>query len=137
MAIVFISPKERQRTFFVAITIIFLLLLASLFLGVFIVEPKPNKSLIVFNRPKVDINTSVFDTPQFKSLQPMPKMDIQYAYEATNRFRRTETGFITATSKEEATNVLKERGLTVVDIKEVQPGRDNPFVPYYKSTTTK
>jgi len=140
MAVVFISPKQRQRTFFMIITVIFLLFLVFVSLAVFFSKPKEVLQALVFNKPKVNIDMSIFDSDQFKGLQPLTEMEIQYSYTAVNRANKTETGFISAASIDQARKALEDRGLTVSELKEAEIGRDNPFIPYYQvlpATTTK
>lgn len=132
MAVVFISPRQRQRVFFVGITVIFLLFLAAIFSGVFLAKPKEAPPPTAFNKPKVDINMNVFDSNQFKELLPFSEMQIQYFYTATTREGQERSGFITAVSIEQAEEILTGRGLTVNVLKETEIGRENPFVPYYQ-----
>jgi regulator of protease activity HflC (stomatin/prohibitin superfamily) len=132
MAVVFISPKQRQRVFFLGITVLFLLFLLAVSLGVFLAKPKEVLPTMVFNRPKVDINMGIFDSPQFKALQPFSEMQIQYAYTATTKEGQQKTGFITAVSVDAAQEILKSSGLTVNSMQETEIGRENPFVPYYQ-----
>lgn len=131
MAVVFISPKQRQKMFFVGITIMFLLFVILISLGVLFAKPKPVSPLIVFNKAKVNLNMSILDTDQFKNLQPFSQMEPQYSYKATTKANKPKNGFITATSPDQARTILQDMGLTVADIQVVQPGRDNPFIPYY------
>ena len=56
MAVVFISPKQRQRVFFLGITIVLLLLLILIFSGVFLSNPSEVSLVLVFNKPKVTYN---------------------------------------------------------------------------------
>jgi hypothetical protein len=132
MAVVFISPKQRQKMFFMGITIMFLLFLLIISLGVFLSTPKEVLPVLVFNKPKVSIDISVFDSDQFKNLQPFPEMEVQYSYKATDKNNKPKTGFISAVSEEQARTTLKGMGLNVSDLKETEIGRDNPFIPYYQ-----
>lgn len=133
MAIVFISPKQRQRTFFTGITVVFLLFIIFLSLGVFLSGPKNVSPALVFNKPKVNIDMSIFDSDQFKNLEFFSEMEMQYLYEATDKNNKVQTGSITAPSKEKAEEILKSRGLESIKIKDIEIGRDNPFVPYYET----
>ena len=119
--------------FFMGITIMFLLFLIVISLGVFTSGPKEVSPVLVFNKPKVNIDMSIFDSEQFKNLQPFIRMEMQYSYKAKTRDNRLETGFISAVSINQAKADLENRGLTVSEIKEVEIGRDNPFIPYYQS----
>ena len=132
MAVVFISPKQRQRTFFVLITAVFLVFLLVIFFAVFLVSPQSGQQQLVFNKPKVTIDMGVFNSDQFKNLQPFSEMTIKYSYSAVDKNNKTQTGFISAVSEEKARTFLTDTGLTVLDLKEVEVGRDNPFAPYYQ-----
>ncbi len=135
MAVVFISPRKRQKVFFMGITIIFLLFLLAVFLGVFLAKPKQATQTVVFNKPKVDINMNIFDSDQFKDLKPFIKMEMQYSYTATTESDQPRSGFITAASIDQARERLISMGLTVIKLEEAEIGRDNPFTPYYQDIT--
>lgn len=134
MAVVFISPKQRQKTFFLIITVMFLLFLAVISFVVFSSKPKAVSPVLVFNKPKVNINMDIFNSDQFKNLQPFTGIETQYSYKAVTKDNKPQVGFISATSIDQATQMLTERGLTVSEIKEAGIGRDNPFAPYYQIT---
>lgn len=134
MAVVFISPRQRQKMFFIGITIILLVFLIFIFLTVFLSEPKEELSSPmsnVFDKSKVNINIAILDSDQFKELQPFPEMQVQYSYKAVTKNNRARTGFIFAASQDGAREIITNMGLTVTEIKEVEAGRDNPFIPYY------
>jgi len=114
------------------ITIMFLLFLLSVSLGVFLAKPKNVPPSLVFNKPKVDINMDVFDSDQFKDLRPFTEMQIQYVYTATTEDDQPRNGFITATSIDQARQILASIGLNVTKLEEAEIGRDNPFTPYYQ-----
>ena len=133
MAVVFISPKQRQKMFFIGITVMFLLFLAVISFGVFLYEPKKVSPMLTFNKPKVNIDMKVFDSDQFKNLQPFVGMSTQYSYKAFTKNNKIETGFISSSSADQARKTLEGKGLNVSEIKEVIVGRDNPFVSYYPS----
>jgi hypothetical protein len=132
VAVVFISPKSRQKMFLMGIVIMFLLFLLVVFFGVFFSQPKEVSPALVFNKPKVSIDMSVFDSEQFKSLESFTEMETQYSYTAVTKDKKQESGFISAVSEDEARTILTAMGLTVTNIKEAEIGRDNPFSPYYE-----
>ena len=134
MAVVFISPKQRQKVFFMGITVVFLLFLIIVFLGVFLSKPKQVLKVQVFNKSKVSIDMKIFDTDQFKRLQPFVEMETQYSYKIVEKDGKVETGFMSANSAEQVRKILEGRGLTVSDIKETEIGRENPFTPYYQDS---
>ena len=134
MAVVFISPKQRQKMFFMGITAVFLLILIVISLGVFLSKPKEVSPVLVFNKPKVNIDMNVFESEQFKNLQPFTEMKVQYSYKALTKDNKFQSGFISAASKDQARALLVGNGLNVTDIQEIQIGRSNPFTPYYQTT---
>ncbi|MCX6721392.1 MAG: hypothetical protein NT026_02195 [Candidatus Staskawiczbacteria bacterium] len=132
MAVVFISPKQRQKVFFMGITILLLLFLTAVFAFVFFSKPKEVSPILVFNKPKVSINLSIFDSDEFIKLEPFSEMEMQYEYKATDKDKKQEEGFISAVSLEEAKNLLTSMDLTVLELKLAEIGRGNPFEPYYQ-----
>lgn len=131
MAIVFISPKQRQKTFFIGITVIVLLFLVIISLSILFAKPKEVAPELVFNKPKVDINFKVLDSDQFKELEPFSEMETQFRYVAATKKGKSVTGVISAVSESAAREILITMELTVTEIKEVEIGRENPFEPYY------
>jgi hypothetical protein len=131
MAVVFISPKQRQKMFFLGITVVLVLFLAGFSLVILFSKPKEISSALVFNKPKVSIDMKVFDSGQFKNLKSFTQVKIQYSYKIKNTDGTTQTQFISATSESQAFKSLKDLGLNFTDLQEVKVGRDNPFVPYY------
>jgi len=133
VAVVFISPKQRQKVFFLGITIALLLFMVFVSLAVFLSKPTAPAPELIFNKPKVAIDMAVFDSEQFKNLQLLENIQTQFSYIATAKDGSTQTGFIQAESKQNAATLLTEMGLTVSELKEVEIGRDNPFTPYYQT----
>lgn len=133
MAVVFISPKHRQKMFFMGITASLVLFLLFISLWVFLSKPTGSSSQLVLNKPKVTINLNILESEQFKNLQHFQKIPLQFSYIALDGNGKTIKGYISATSEEEAAGMLKAQGLTAGELKEVGIGRDNPFVPYYQS----
>ncbi|MEK7665006.1 MAG: hypothetical protein AAB361_02620 [Patescibacteria group bacterium] len=130
MAIVFISPRQRQKMFFLAITAIFTVIMIFILLTVFFINPKNAQPDIVFNKPKVSINLGALDSNDIKNLEPFPEMEIEFFYEALTAERKKIQGYIFASSEAEAAQKLKDLNLVVISIKEVEAGRENPFEPY-------
>lgn len=140
MAIVFISPKKRQGAFLRMIILAFVICMGIIFFIVFFAQPQSSKNVSVeFNKPKVTVDTKVFDSEQFRDLQPFSQMQVQFQYSGFDKKRKSVKGFIAAVSLDEARKILEATGITIVQIKEAEIGRDNPFVPYYElppKTTT-
>ena len=150
MAVVFISPRQRQKMFLRGIILIFALFIVLISFLVFLSKPKPVSPTLVFNKPKVNIDMKVFDTDEFKDLQAFSQMQIQFTYTGFNKLNKSVKGFISAISEEDARSILEASGIiTISTIKEAEVGRDDPFKPYYqvsnsvstqntvKTTTTK
>jgi type II secretory pathway component PulF len=55
----------------------------------------------------------------------------QYSYKAVAQNKKTQEGFISASSVDDAKKTLEGMGLTVTSLILVEIGRTNPFVPYY------
>lgn len=108
----------------------FLLVLIAISFTVFLSQPKEVPPAMVFNKPKVNIDMAVFDSDHFKNLQPFTDMGPWYSYKAVTKDNKPKTGFISADSVDDAKVALESNSLVVTELKEVQPGRDNPFVPY-------
>ena len=136
MAVVFISPKQRQRTFFVAITIVFLLFWAVVSFSIFFSKATDSLPKLVFNPTKINIDTSIFSSAQFQGLLPLGEINKRFSYKAITRDGKVESGFVSAETKVLAMQILATKGLNVSEIKEVNAGRDNPFIPYYQQTVT-
>lgn len=120
--------------FFMGITIMFLLFLVVISLGVFLSSPKKASTLPAFNKPKINIDMSVFDSTQFKNLQPLPGMLMQFSYKAETKDKKIQAGIVYADSMDDAKAILEGRGLTVTALGETEIGRDNPFTPYYQTS---
>jgi hypothetical protein len=135
MAVVFISPKQRQKMFFMGITILFLLFMGFISLSVFVAKPKEVSTGLVFNKPKVNIDMSIFETEQFRTLGEFTHMQNQYSYTVSTQDGKKKTGYIQAETLEEAEKKLIDQGYIVDEIQLAKIGRTNPFTPYYKTTT--
>lgn len=122
--------------FIMGITIIILLFLLVISLVVFLSKPKEVQPALAFNKPKVNIDMAIFESDQFKSLHPFTEMETQYSYKAKTKNDKIEAGFISAISSEQARIILTGMGLTVLEIKEADIGRENPFSPYYQQVVT-
>lgn len=134
MAIVFVSPRQRQKMFLTAIIAVFLLIFVIIALSIFLSKPKEvQPTQLVFNKPKVNVDFKVLDSEQFKSLEPFIQMQNQYNYKATTKKGRQIEGKVFATSIEEAQNILTGLNLNVVSVEEIKAGRENPFTPYYQA----
>lgn len=132
MAVVFISPKQKQKMFLTGIisgvTLIFIIVALLIMFS----KPKETYNEFMFNKPKVTIDFSVFDSEQFKNLEPFSGLKIQFFYKAQINNEEKE-GMISAGSIEDAKKELEDLGYTVILIEETKIGRDNPFEDYDSS----
>ncbi len=136
MAIVFISPKKRQKIFFMGITVLFLLFISFVSLSVFLSKPKAVPEEQVSITPKININFKILESDKIKYVQPMGKIEKSFFYEALTDKKQFKTGTILAVSPEEAKKAIIAMGLTITKFEEVKVGRDNPFIPYYVAVQT-
>ncbi len=141
MAIIFVSPRKTQRIIFVLAVILFvLILLAIAFVAVL---PELRNQLSVapaagqFKMPDVNINFDVVDSDQVKNLEPFTNIQTEYNYVAIDASGNQSLGTISATSAEEAKNLLMANGLQVSSLQEIGVGRTDPFVSYYQQVTIK
>ncbi|MDO8486354.1 MAG: hypothetical protein Q7S77_01490 [Candidatus Staskawiczbacteria bacterium] len=130
MAIVFVSPKQRQKMFFLGITILFLLALLIVGTVVFFSKPEPALTEQVFVKPKIKIDLGILDLEQVKGSSLMEKIQKEFVYEALTDKNEKKSGSIFAASIEEARKKLQEEKLIEVSLEEVLIGRENPFAPY-------
>lgn len=134
MAIVFISPKERQKALLLGIIGLFVVVLIVIGLTVFLAKPKSVPVEKVFKAPKIEVNFEVLESNQIKNLTVFEKIEKEFNYWAKTKDGSDQQGKITATSSEEATATLEELGLSVVNLEEIKGGKENPFLPYYEVT---
>lgn len=134
MAIVFVSPKQRQKTFFLGITILFLLGLSIFSAMVFFSKPAPAVVGQGFIRPKIVIDFSVLDSETVTKSTTMGRVQKEFSYTATTNKGVKKTGTVFADSIELAQKIVEDMGLVNVFLEEVIIGRENPFTPYYTPT---
>lgn len=132
MAIVFISPRERQKVFILGIVAFFLIVLIIIGVSVFLIKPKKVPVEKVFTMPKITINFDVLKSPKVQSLELFPEIEKKFNYQARTEKGKDQSGVIYASSEEKARETLTELGLNSIVISEPIIGRDNPFIPYYE-----
>lgn len=136
MAVVFISPKKRQKMFLIGIGICLVIFLIFISLWVFLAQPTPPPVALVFNEPKVDLNLTVLDATQFQNLQVFEPIPLQFSYTALTKAGKSTSGLVSADSIDDARKMLVTAGLQVGNLKEVGVGRDNPFIGYGAATSS-
>lgn len=133
MAIVFISPKAKQKIFFRIVTIILVLSLVVVSLVVMIAgfvnknQTVPNVSV---NQPNISVNLDVIDSDKFLRLEPFINLETEFAYVVQNQDNKEIRGNMLAASKQEAQKLLEDSGVTVISLKEANIGNSQPFVSY-------
>jgi len=130
MAIVFISPKQRQKTLIFGIIGLVSLVLIIISLGVFLKKPKTIPSERVFKPPKIEINFEILGSDQVKNLEVFEKIKKEFNYQGKTEGGEVQSGKILAVSREEALESLKELGFSDIVLEEIEIGRENPFVFY-------
>ncbi len=135
MAIVFISPKERQRVFVLAIAGFFLVLLVLIGFTIILAKPKKVPEQEVFRAPTIRINFDVLNSEEIKSLEFLPEMEKEFSYTArTTAKGELKSGVISASSEDKARQILTGLGLINIMLTEMKEGRSTPFKPYYEIT---
>ncbi|MBI1866392.1 MAG: hypothetical protein HY005_00940 [Candidatus Staskawiczbacteria bacterium] len=130
MTIVFVSPKQRQKMFFLGITILFLLVLSVIGTLVFFSKPKPAPAEQIFIKPEIKINFEILDLEQVKGSLLMGRVQKEFTYQSLTDKGVKKSGTIFAASMDEAKKTLEDSGLLSVILEEVLIGRENPFTPY-------
>jgi len=132
MAIVFVSPKEKQKVFILIMGGVFLLFLVVIGLGVFLAKPKQVLTEEVFQAPKIEINFDILKSDKVKDLEPLPTIENEYNYKAETKKGEKKTGRIAAWSQENAKQILTDLGFSNITLEIAKIGRENPFTPYYE-----
>jgi hypothetical protein len=137
MAIVFISPKSKQRMFYVGIImllILFLIIISSIvFLPEFLNKNKsiPIKEILdKLDKSDVVINFNIMDSDKVKNLDPFDSQETEFTYVVFDQEGKQITGSISAVIKDDAQKLLEGAGFKVSSLKEMDIGREEPFVSY-------
>ncbi len=141
MAIVFVSPKEKQKVFLAGIIALVVLVMAVV--AAIIILP----SLINSNQnspvgktpvaPALVINLSVIDSAQVSSLQPFTTVQTEFTYVVKDKKGKQINGNISATSQQEAQSLLEASGFSVVSVSLTQAGNSEPFTLPITTQSTK
>lgn len=129
MAIVFTSPKKKQRFLLWIIIIFIIFVLFAVFLIAFPFE-LGMKNTEVFMVPDVKINFDVFNSNQVNSLETFEGPKTDFDYTAVNKNGSRVLGKVSALTESDARNILGKTGLTVIELKPVTTQRSEPFTPY-------
>ena len=132
MAIVFVSPKQKQRLFLAGIIALFVLVLISIAFFVFLSKPASTILQQSFKKTEIKINFEVLDSDKVKYLSVVEKMELQFTYTAVGPDDKPVVGKILAVSEEKALEDLRNMKLTNIVITASSPGRVDPFASYYQ-----
>ncbi len=135
MAIVFVSPKQRQKMFLISIVaglVIFLLLVTLI---VFLARPRAVAKIELYQTPNITIDFSIFDQEQLKSSDILGKIPVEFTYTAKTKLGFETKGTIIAPTEEEATKMLTEKEFFDIALSGPLVGRENPFVSYYTGSS--
>ena len=141
MAIILSPPSKKQGTFVIAIYGVLVLVLAVIFLIVFLpefqkaVSDAPLKGAL--GGPDIKIKFNALDADQVKNLEPFEDTFAVFNYVVQDKKGRQFIGQISASSKTEAQQILEPQGLVVLSLEEINVGRSNPFASYYESQIKK
>lgn len=130
MAIVFISPKKRQKIVVSSIIGSVLLILIVIAFWVFLAKPRSISPAAVFHAPKIEINFEILDSEKIKNLQVFEGVKKEFTYQGEKGDGTQQTGKVLAASIKEAEEIVKKLNLSKIVIKEPEIGRENPFAPY-------
>ena len=133
MAIVFVSPKKRQRIFIAAVAAALVFVLAVIVFTTFIPEITKKFGDIPVNGsknvPEIKINFEVVDSDAVANLEPTRAIAKELPYSAKDSKGKQITGVISADSEIAAKKLLEERGFVDIVISKIKTGRSNPFAP--------
>ncbi len=130
MAIVFISPRKKQKILIFSTIGLISLILISIGLGVFLIKPKIIPPEQVFIPPEIEINFGIFESDQLKNLELFGKIETEFNYQGSTKTGEIQSGRILASSQEKAIELLEQFGLFEIILEEMPIGRINPFVFY-------
>jgi len=135
MAILFVSPKIRQRMFIRIIVAMTIVLLFVIFLIIFPPQFISNRYKNYSNganvTPDLKINFEIVDSKQFKNLQLFSESQIEFSYIAKDKNGKQIIGIVLAANRNVAKMVVEQMNLTVLSLEEKNIGRSEPFSPYY------
>ncbi len=134
MAIIFVSPKRKQRMFFLGMAMLLVLFLIIISLIIllpeFLNKTQNIPTEVSSNMPNVTINLNTIDSDVVKNLDIFSNLETEFTYVIQNQSGQQATGNIIAISKDSIQKIFEKRGIKVISLKEANIGRDNPFVSY-------
>lgn len=136
MAIVFVSPKKRQRIFLFAAgtATLFLIIITAVILflpqlGNILKNVSPDA--IVVNEPKIEINFRIMDSESTAKLESFGGTGPRnFFYLADDKSKGRTSGTVSADSVLSAIKTLEKSGFENITITELEIGKNNPFAPY-------
>lgn len=133
MAIIFTSAKRKKRMFFWAITMLFILVLFVISFVAFLPDKYESTDVAKKETQKeeIKINFNVVDSDLVENLEPFLRIKTEFSYAAKDEKGRNVAGKISAVGMDEARDFLERAGLKILDLKEANIGRSEPFIIYY------
>jgi hypothetical protein len=131
MAIVFVSPKQKQRLLIFVTIALFVVILVFITLFIFLSKPETVLVEQSSQRPDIKINFEILDSEQVKNLSVVEKIEQQFSYKATDQNKKIVNGKVTAGSQIVAEEMLKNMKFSDIYVEAISPGRVNPFIMYY------
>lgn len=135
MAIVFVSAKQRQKSFIWGISLALVLLVVVIFLAIFLpgfLNPMP--TLPPSGQPgflsDLAINFSGIDSDKVKNLDPFLTQEKIFTYVVLDKNGRRITGDISADTQDGASALLQNAGFKIISLSQMVAGRSDPFVSY-------
>lgn len=132
MAIVFISPKNRQKNLLIGIIIFFVLVLVLTTVAVLNSNPSKSSSDAYFKKTVITINYNLLNSKDVQGLEPLPEIQEEYLYTGLSKDKKPVSGKVLAVSEVDAQEKLKEMNVLEAKIEKVSTGRENPFSIYYQ-----
>ena len=134
MAIIFTSPKNKQRALLWVIIIISAVFLTAIFLLVLLPEFLRNSQDIATETLKgqsdATISLNIGNQDKVNMLEPFVELEISFAYVVQDKDGKQIAGSISAADKAIAIKLLEESGFKILSLKEMNLGNDNPFISY-------
>ncbi|MDO8530203.1 MAG: hypothetical protein Q7S10_02245 [bacterium] len=136
MAIIFVSPKRKQKAFTWSITAALILFLFIISLMIFPPQFK-NKLLNISSQegavviPTVKIDFTTINSERVQGLEPFELVETEFDYIGEDQAGQKISGKISAQSLQLAKEALEATGLKVLSLTEANIGRNEPFIPYY------
>ena len=134
MAILFKQSRNKERIFIW--TVIIFSISFSFSVSLFIFPPFEDYSSYegqIFEQYDAKIDLGLIDSEKVKNLRFfLEEIKTEFSFIAQDKNGKKIEGNISALNKEEAESILKDKGLTILNINEYYSIKNDPFSPYYQ-----